>query len=286
MRGALTALAAALLALPGLSALSAQTTTPWRSVELARQLHDSQPQRIRVRYGAGRVSVARGPERLLYSMFLRYDEARAEPLHRHDAELHTTTLGLQSRGGGEVVHGRDGDGELRLALSAAIPLDLELALGGTTATLALGGLALRSVRIDCGATAAALEFAEPNRVRLRELEVNLGAASFTGRHLANANADQIVVRGGAGNIDLDFGGRWMRDTDLSVRVAVGKLTLRVPPDVGLRLELRRIAAGFEHGGLVKRDDAWYSPDYDRAPRKLRVRAETVFGAVDVQRSAP
>ena len=63
----------------------------------------------------------------------------------------------------------------------------------------------------------------------------------------------------------------------------GKLILRIPTDVGVRLEIQRVAAGFEHEGFVKRDDAWYSDNWDSAPHKLRVRAETFFGKIDVQR---
>jgi hypothetical protein len=53
--------------------------------------------------------------------------------------------------------------------------------------------------------------------------------------------------------------------------------------VGVRLEVQRVAAGFEHPGLIKRDDAWYSDNWETAPHKLRVRAETYFGKIDVQR---
>jgi hypothetical protein len=41
-------------------------------------------------------------------------------------------------------------------------------------------------------------------------------------------------------------------------------------------------AGFDPAGLVKRDDAWYSPNYDSAPHKLRIHAETMFGGIEVK----
>ena len=37
--------------------VSAQESPLWRTVDIARQLHDSLPQRIRVQYGAGRIDV-------------------------------------------------------------------------------------------------------------------------------------------------------------------------------------------------------------------------------------
>jgi hypothetical protein len=276
-------LAAIALALP--LAAHAQGSDRWRSYDVSRQLHDSVPQRIKVQYGAGRVDVRATDDPLLYGMHLRYDELRASPLHRHDAEQRSTLLGLERRRGIRSSSTGDSEsGELRLLLPRTIPLDLDLEFGGTEAMLELGGLALQSVRLECGATDAKLGFTVPNRAHMRELDVSVGAAGFTALHLANANADLIRVRGGVGVVDLDFSGVWSRDLAVESRVALGKLTLRVPDDVGVRVEIQRVAAGFDHTGLVKRDDAWYSRNWDSARHKLRIRAETVIGGIAVERS--
>ncbi len=268
------------------SPVAAQSDPVWRSLDLSRQLRDTSPERIRVHYGAGRVDVHGSSDPLLYTLHLRYDETRASPLHHYDAEQHTTVLGLESRGRGLGRFGNGDDaGELRLILPRSVPIDLDLELGGTEAGLELGGLALQSVRLECGATDANLGFTTPNRIRMRDLEINVGAAGFRALHLANANADLIRVRGGVGSVDLDFGGTWTRDLSVSTRLAVGSLTLHVPSDVGVRLDVQRVAATFRHSGLVKREDAWYSENWERAPHKLRIHAETFFGEIDLQRSA-
>ena len=265
---------------------SAQSDPQWRSLDVSRQLHDSVPQRIKVQYGAGRVDVRSTDAPLLYGMHLRYDELRAAPLHRYDAEQHSSVLGLESRSANSRVSSgpRTESGELRLLLPRTVPLDLDLEFGGAEAMLELGGLSLQSVHMECGATDATLGFTSPNRAHLRELNVDVGAASFTALHLGNANADQIRIRGGMGAVDLDFSGSWQRDLTVLTRVGIGKMTLRVPDEVGVRLEVQRVAAGFDHEGLVKRDDAWYSKNWDTASRKLRIRAETVFGALELVQS--
>ena len=269
-----------------LLAASAQDDPQWRSLDVSRQLRDSAPQRIQVQYGAGRVDVRGTDAPLLYGMHLRYDELRAVPLHRYDAEQRSTVLGLESRSANWRVSSgaRSESGELRLVLPRAVPLDLDLEFGGAAASLELGGLALHSVRLECGATDATLNFTTPNRAHMRELVVDVGAASFTALHLGNANADEVRVRGGMGAVDLDFSGSWQRDLSVVTRLGIGKTTLRVPADVGVRIEIQRVAAGFDHEGMVKRDDAWYSRNWETAPRKLRIRAETVFGALELVRS--
>ena len=273
------------LAAPLLAA-GAQSEPRWRSLDVSRQLLDTAPLRIKVQYGAGRVDVRGTDAALLYDMHLRYDEQRAAPLHRYDPEQRAALLGLEPRTANARVAsgGRTESGELRLLLPRTVALDLDLEFGGAEATLDLGGLALQSVRLECGATDATLNFTAPNRAHMRELVVDVGAASFTALRLGNANADNIRVRGGMGAVDLDFSGSWQRDLSVVTRVGIGKTTLRVPEDVGVRLEIQRIAAGFDHEGMVKRGDAWYSRNWDTARRKLRIRAETVFGALELERS--
>ena len=280
-----TALLVIALAAP-LVASGAQEATRWRSLDVSRQLRDSAPQRVKVQYGAGRVDVRGTDAALLYGMQLRYDEQRAAPVHRYDAEQRSVVLGLEPRSAGARVASSGGSesGDLRLLLPRAVPLDLDLEFGGAEASLELGGLALQSVRLECGAADATLNFTNPNRAHMRELVVDVGAAKFTALHLGNANADQVRVRGGMGAVDLDFSGSWQRDLSVVTRVGIGKTTLRVPQDVGVRLEIQRVAAGFDHEGMVKRDDAWYSRNWDSSTRKLRIRAETVFGALELQRS--
>ncbi len=263
----------------------AQGTPLWRNVDISRQLRDTLPQRIRVQYAAGRVDVRGTSDPMLYGMHLRYDESRSVPLHRHDADQRSTSLGLESRGTGMRGASSGESGELRLTLPRTVPLDLDLEFGGTQSMLDLGEMSLTSLRLECGAADAMLLFSRPNRVRMRDLEVNVGAADFTARQLANANADQIRVRGGLGSVDLDFSGTWTHDLSVTTRLVVGKLTVHVPPDVGVRVELQRVAAGFDHQGLVKRDDAWYSANYESAPFKLRIRAETLFGGIQILHSA-
>jgi hypothetical protein len=277
------ALAAAVLIVAPVS-LQAQDSPVWRTVDIARQLRDSQPQRIRVQYGAGRVEVRGSAEPLLYNMHLRYDQRRAAPVHRYDAAARSAVLGLETRDGAQRFGDRDDSGELRLVLPTTAPLDLDLQLGGTESRLELGGLTLRSLRLECGATDASVAFSQPNRTRMSDLTIDVGAADLLAVNLADANADQIRVHGGVGVVDLDFGGNWTRDLTLDTRLSVGKLILRVPADVGIRIDLDRLLAGFEHDGMMKREGAWYSTNYDAAPHKLQVHAETFFGQIELRRT--
>ena len=251
----------------------------WRTIEVSRQLRDSSVHRVRVDYGAGRFDLRASNEPVLYSMKLRYDENNGRPLHTYDAGQRSLRLGIVDGS----FHGlsRENQGELRVALSRSVPLDLDLDLGATKARVDLGGLALRSVHLGSGASETEVDFSEANPIRLRTLDVEVGAAALDVRNLGNANASVVRVHGGVGSVTLDFGGHWTQDMSVDTDLALGKLHLKVPPDVGVRVEVERVLASFDRGGLVKQGGAYFSRNWETAPYRLRIRSQTVFGAIDV-----
>ena len=84
---------------------------------------------------------------------------------------------------------------------------------------------------------------------MRSLEIDVGAASFEASNLGNANASLVHVQGGVGSVDLDFGGQWSQDMTVDADLAFGKLTLHVPRDVGVRVEVQKFLASFDQQGL-------------------------------------
>jgi len=258
----------------------------WRTVESARQLRDSAEHRVRVQYGAGRLDIGATNAPLLYSMTLRYDEGTTTPIHRYDAAARTLTLGVdgeqQSRFSRDM--GDKSKGEMRLALSRTVPIDLELQLGATKSQLDLGGLSLLGLHLHSGASETLLDFSTPNQTNMRTLDIDVGAASFEARNLGNSNAAAVHVNGGVGSVELDFGGEWSRDMTVDADLALGKLTLHVPRDVGVRVEVQKFLASFDQQGLQKRGDAYYSDNWDRAKYHLRLRAQTTFGGIELDRA--
>lgn len=257
----------------------------WRTVDVARQLRDTAPHDVRIAYGAGSVSVRAADEPVLFAMHLRYDEDAVTPVHRYDAANRRLTLGL---GDASVRIGRsmgkDSYGELRVRLGRAVPMNLDLALGAAEARLDLGGLALRGLKVETGASDSKLTFDSPNRVRMDRLEVSAGAANLAVSGLANANAGSIHVTSGVGNVELSFDGALTRDVQIESEMALGRVGITLPREAGVRVELSRFLAGFDHFGLQKRGDAWYSDNWDRATHRVTLKVKTAFGGVVVRRA--
>ncbi len=275
-------IAAAVLA-AGPSLAHGQT---WRTLDVSRQLHDSSELHVNVQYGAGRFELRAATDPVLYAMRLRYNEDKTTPLHEFDPEARTLRIGVDNATTGWSGRHSDNDDKagMRLALAPNVPLDLSLDLGATEANVDFGGLSVRSLRVQSGAADETMDFSTPNGARLGTMAIDVGAASFTLRHIANANASSLTLNGGVGAVYLDFGGTWTGDMDAYVKVALGKVALTIPREVGVRLALDRFLTSFDNDGLEKRDGYYYSDNWDTAKHHLRIHVETTLGTVSIDRS--
>ena len=278
-RGGLAAMASSVAMLAVVPAAQAQT---WRNAELSRQLRDSAPHEVSVTYAGGRFTLLAADRGVLYDARIRYDEERGTPVVSYDRAGRSLDIDVEleeeSNTGGQTRFG-----EMRLALSPLVPLDLDIELGAVEGDISLGGLALSSVSVEAGASSSRVSFDTPNRIAMARLDLHAGAASLTATNLANANAREIRVAAGVGNLDLDFGGQWTRDIDATVDIALGRARIHVPASVGIRVEMSKVLARFHHPGLVKQGEAWVSTNWESASHRLTLRMNTTFGSVEIDR---
>lgn len=271
----------------------------WRTVDAARQRQGADSVlHVEIDYGAGKMSLTAAHPPLLYDVRLRYDADRFTPTRQFDAEARELSIGLKRAGATELSlvsslddgrnHvGRHNDAnELTVALAPKLPLDLRLDLGAVEARLDLSNLWLDRLRLRSGASDVRLTFGTPNPRRLRMLEVLGGAASIGITGLGNANVELLQIRAAAASVDLDFSGTWAGDMRVELDAALGEATLRIPPDVGVRLTMTKLLADLQATGLTKRDGAYYSGNWDRAARKLSIEAHSALGDLTVQRIEP
>lgn len=295
VRHALCMAGAAVLLVPSARAQS------WRTLDAARQRQGADSLlHVRVRYGAGAVSLGAARPELLYDMHVRYDADRLAPSRHFDAAGHTLSIGLNNDGQRHVVRvrhelasshsdaGKDTANAFTLALAREMPLDLELELGAVEAKLDLSNLWLDRLVLRSGASDVKLSFGTPNPRRLHDLEILGGAASISVSDLGNSNAAALRVRAGAASVDLDFSGAWAEgDMRVDLDAAFGDATLHVPEDVGVRITMQKLLADLDGSGLnfTRRNGAYYSANWDSAPHKLTINARAALGDLTVRRTA-
>ena len=250
-----------------------------RTVTISRQVEDEQNVDVSVEYGAGRFSVGPAEAGVLYHMQIEYDEDVFEPV----AEYRGSSLKIGTESLGRRIRlGRDQTaGEMDLALSQDVAMDLNMDFGAVRADIDLGGIPLTRLDITTGASQTLIDVSEPNRETMSRASLEIGAADFTVRNLGNLNTKEIEIDAGVGDIELGFAGDWQQNARVSVDMGLGSLVLRFPRGLGVRLEEDTFLTSLDSEGLVKRGDTYYSLDYDESEYQITVEVDAAFGSIRV-----
>ena len=250
-----------------------------RTVTMSRQVRNERSVEVDVEYAAGRVSIGPAESGVLYHMQIEYDEEVFRPFAEYEnnsLRIGTETLGRRVRFGRDRTHG-----EMELALSRDVPMDLSMDFGAVHAEIDLGGIPLTRLDIEAGASQTLIDISEPNPESMSRANMDVGAAEFTVLNLGNLNAERIDIDAGVGDIELGFTGDWRQNAEVSVDMGLGSLVLRFPRGLGVRLEKDTFLTSFDSQLLVKRGDAYYSLDYDDAEYQITVNIDAAFGGIRV-----
>jgi hypothetical protein len=287
------ALTAAIGALPfaGVS-LPAQQ---WRTLEASRSptTPDSgDTLHVRVAYGVGKLSLGAAKEGLLYDLTARYDADERRVKYSYDPATRMLTVGDDSGFAKTFALRSDHDDSerkgpspsLALKLASGIPLDLSLRFSAADAALDLSGLEVSRLSVEAAASGALLTFGTPNSTRIPNAELRATAAGLEVAKLGNARVDTVRASATLGHIELDLGGNWTGRTALDLDAVLGVITIRVPGDVGVKLDASTTLGTVETPGFTARDGALYSDNWASAKRSVTIGGRAVLGRLEVRRS--
>lgn len=130
--------------------------------------------------------------------------------------------------------------DVYLPTDQPVALDLRLSKGG--AEVDLGGLWLTEADINMEMGGMALDVSEPLQAPMDRLSTSASMGGFAVSRLGNASPRILEVDAKMGGIALDLRGKWVTDSDISVRFAMGGAELRLPD--GVRFE------GLERSGVT------------------------------------
>jgi hypothetical protein len=148
-------------------------------------------------------------------------------------------------------------------------LDLQLGAGRAYALIIEGGAneidaelgALPLSRLDCrfGAGQGRFRFSEPNPTEMERLAFSAGAAEVSATGLANANAAELSVEGGAAALHLDFGGTPQRDSKTRINVGAASVDITVPGNTAAKIAAHTVLAGVDIGdGFSTREGSYWT----------------------------
>jgi hypothetical protein len=221
----------------------------------------------------------------LYSYDLEYDKASFAPDVRYSTVLDGTegrfffSLESAHKTG---IHAQRLNNRLRLALSDSIPLKLQINAGVGDARLSLSGLKISSIDFVSGVGEAKVSSYEPNAIPCEHIILINGVGRLEATGLGNLNFRELDFKGGVGGATLDFTGEWKRNADVRIEVGVGGVNVRMPREIGVKVEsAKNFLSGLHLEGFNKRDAFYYSENYNKAATRVSISVTTGIGGLRI-----
>ncbi|MCP4543611.1 MAG: hypothetical protein GY832_41390 [Chloroflexi bacterium] len=238
-------------------------------------LTEAESATVEVLFGAGDLEIDVGDSDLLFSGNFRYNVREWEPKVSYEDNLLIVQQGSIDEDW--AIPTGNTHNEWELEFSPDIPLKITVNVGAGDARLDLGGLQLTEFDLEVGAGDFDVRFDDPNPVEMSELTLDTGAAKLDVRGIGNASPERVTVNGGVGDITLDFTGDWSGSADVRVTAGVGAVTLRLPDDVGVRVETEGGLTNVESDNLQRQGDAYVNNAFGEAEVELTIQVTTGIG---------
>lgn len=231
-------------------------------------LAGAEPASVAIIFGAGRLHLSAGePDHLLSGLF-RYNVHAWAPEIEHQGNT------LTIRQGGEEGRWGIPSGNVRnrweLEVASFVPIDLNVRAGAGEGELDLTGLQIAALDLNLGAGTFLLRFDEPNQTTLQHLTLDAGASKLDLIGLGNASPGTMKLRGGVGDMTVDLTGAWARSAEIAVRSGAGALTLRLPEDVGVQVEVRKGVASVDAYGLRQMGSTYTNDRFGETETELDI----------------
>jgi len=181
-----------------------------------------------------------GPEGQPIRVEGRYDTAGFEldqDYSTDDAGGWTYRLGFRRRGFSIVSIEHEGsENEVRLIVPRDTPFALEGEVGLGESRIELGGLWLLDLDLGIGIGEHEVRFSEPLAAPLERLRIDGSIGESRILRVGNASPSSVEIDHSIGEILVDLRGAWRNDATVEIRCGIGSCGLRMPRDVGVRLD--------------------------------------------------
>jgi hypothetical protein len=213
--------------------------------------------RVEIDMGAGELDVTGGAAELLEADFT-YNVAELKP----EVDYGGCTLSVRTpdvdEGIGSLWDLDDYRYEWDLRLNDDVPMEMRVNVGAGRTDLKLGSLSLTKVDVNGGAGTVTLDVA--------------GASSLT----------TLVANVGAGGVTVDLTGDWQNDLDAEINGGAGKITVRLPRGVGVRVDVERGVGKVNASGLRIDGDDYVNDAYGESEVTLEISIKSGVGEINLE----
>jgi hypothetical protein len=114
-----------------------------------------------------------------------------------------------------------------------------------------------------------------------DLSVDVGAGSSDLR-LADLSLTGLAITLGAGRSTIDLSGDWARDLDVTIKAGAGDITVRLPRDVGTRVQVDAGVGTIESPGLEQDGNRYTNATYGESDVTLHVDIDAGVGQINLE----
>ncbi|MEI6288968.1 MAG: toast rack family protein [Chloroflexota bacterium] len=182
---------------------------------------------LNISFSAGNLSLSPGAKDL-FEGTATYNIADLKPEIKINNGNVDLSQGQYQVTGIPSLSGIKNDWKLKLG---SVPMSLSLNAGAYEGNFDFGGLSIKNLTINDGASKITADFSSPNHEKLNIFSYKTGASNVTLKNLGNANFSNMVFESGAGNYTLDFNGGLQRDANVNIRSGMSNLTLTIPTGI-------------------------------------------------------
>jgi hypothetical protein len=114
-----------------------------------------------------------------------------------------------------------------------------------------------------------------------DLRLDIGAGT-SDLQLASLSLTRLEINLGAGASTVDLSNSWARDLDVTIDAGAGDISLRLPEDVGVRVEVRTGLGTINASGLIKDGEIYTNAAFGVSDVTLRVNVEAGIGQINLE----
>jgi hypothetical protein len=114
-----------------------------------------------------------------------------------------------------------------------------------------------------------------------DLRVEVGGGT-TDLQLAGLSLTRLDINLGAGSSTVDLRGGWARDLDVTIDTGAADITVRLPREVGVRVEVESGPTVIEATDLTKDGNIYTNDAYGVSPVTLQVTMEPGIGRINLE----
>jgi hypothetical protein len=149
--------------------------------------------------------------------------------------------------------------EFNLKIGDTHPFTVDIDGGANVLDCDFGGLPITAFKSQLGAGKIHFNASKPNPVPMDRLKVAAGAADFRITNLANFNAAEIELEGGAASFAFDFGGTLQRDCHAKITTGVASVEITIPRSTAVKLISKTSMGSRDIGdGFITREGGFWT----------------------------